>query len=460
MKKIIVMSSQDGVSHLAQIFNTTHKTLFFENYDREVFRSFDGTVDCFFLDLLNLQTHVIGFTTELEALFENTIRPTLILLTQKKHLNVAVDYLKYGFDGFLTYPINQEETRNLIETIQQKHQKDSEITYLRNRLLESDSKDVLITHSVEMNKVFKNIESVGPTRSTVLLSGETGVGKTLLAKQIHQLSKRAAGPFIALHCGAIADSLIESELFGHEKGSFTGAIKRKLGRFELATGGTIFLDEIGTISKQVQIKLLQVLQDGVYQRVGGETSLTTNVRIIAATNENLSGKVERGEFRRDLFYRLNVFPITIPPLRSRLEDLPHLVTIFLEKLNSTHLKSIEGIDSEAMDALINYDWPGNIRELENIIERAYILESSSLLTKESLPLELTSTLGRITIPDQLTSLETARRKVIEEFEKEYIATHLRNKKGSILNAASSLDISTRQLHNLMKKYHLNKKTFK
>jgi len=265
---------------------------------------------------------------------------------------------------------------------------ESELDYLRDRFWQEDSLEIVRTRSPLMKRLFDKVRSVAPTKSTVLLNGETGTGKGVLARLIHQHSNRKDGPFISVHCGAIPDTLLESELFGHERGAFTGAVRRKLGKFEIAQGGTIFLDEIGTITPSAQIKLLEILQDGTFHRVGGEERIEANMRVIAATNADLRKMCEAGQFRKDLYYRLNVFPLEIPPLKERMEDIGYIVEVILKKLNKFDLKEIHDIHPHVIDAFGNYPWPGNIRELENLMERAYILEESPILMPDSFPDEL------------------------------------------------------------------------
>jgi len=313
-----------------------------------------------------------------------------------------------------------------------------------------------------MKTVFEKIRSVSPTKSNVLLVGETGTGKSLLAKLIHQHSNRRNAQFISVHCGAIPDTLVESELFGHEKGAFTGAIKRKLGRFEIARGGTIFLDEIGTITPSAQVKLLQVLQDGTFQRVGGEETLETDVRVIAATNADLKKMCDEGKFRKDLYYRLDVFPIEIPALTKRIEDIPLFVEIFLKKLNKFSAKNIHGIDPRVLDAFYQYSWPGNIRELENLVERAYILETSTALTPGSFPSELIGPESKplFVLPSEALTLAQARQIGIEQVEQNYLKEVLARNKGKVGESARASGISSRQLNKLMNKYGIKKEEFK
>jgi transcriptional regulator with GAF, ATPase, and Fis domain len=338
----------------------------------------------------------------------------------------------------------------------------SELDYLRDRFWQLDSLEIVQTRSPLMEKVFDKIYSVAPTKSNVLLLGETGTGKSILARLIHRQSNRKDGPFISVHCGAIPDTLIESELFGHEKGAFTGAIRRKLGKFEIAHGGTILLDEIGTVTLSAQIKLLQVLQDGTLQRVGGEATVQTDVRVIAASNTDLKEMCDEGRFRRDLYYRLNVFPIEIPPLRERKDDIAPLVDVFLKKFNKSSPKEIHGVQEEVIHAFLHYPWFGNVRELENLMERAYILERTSMLTAESFPSEISryqSALGKLEVESSGT-LSEVRRKGIEEIERRYLKDVLARNHGKINDSANTAGITPRQLHKLLLKYSIRKEDFK
>jgi transcriptional regulator with GAF, ATPase, and Fis domain len=351
---------------------------------------------------------------------------------------------------------------SIAENVQASAIMQSELDYFRERFWKSDVLDFVQTRSEAMTTVFNKIRSVAPTRSPVLLAGETGTGKGLLAKIIHQHSNRAESQFISVHCGAIPDTLLESELYGHEKGAFTGASRRKLGRFEISNNGTIFLDEIGTITPSAQIKLLQVLQDGTYSRVGGEEVLRTNARVISATNTDLKQMTETGQFRKDLFYRLNVFPIELPPLRDRKEDILVLTDYFLKKLSVDFQKEIHAVSAEVRSAFLRYGWPGNIRELENLLERAYILESGPQLTKGSFPKELfeETTPAPNSPPDYLLPLPESRRQVIKNFEAAYLKALMSRNMGKMANSAREAGITTRQLHKLLTKYGLKKESFK
>jgi DNA-binding NtrC family response regulator len=386
----------------------------------------------------------------------------IIVMARQDKIRKAVDAVKAGADDYLTYPLDAEELKLVSENLNKTRIMQSEIDYLRDHFWQVETFELVRTNSESMKKVFQQIRTVSPTRSTVLLVGETGTGKSVLAQLIHKHSNRKDAQFISVHCGAIPDTLVESEMFGHEKGAFTGAVRRKLGKFEFATGGTIFLDEIGTITPATQIKLLQVLQDGTYQRVGGDETLNTDVRVIAASNADLKSMCDEGTFRKDLYYRLNVFPVEIPPLRERLDDIPLFVETFLTNLNQFSLKEIKGIHPLVIEAFRKYAWPGNIRELENLVERAYILEASSVLTPESFPSELFDTeVTSVVIPTgRHLTLAEARQQGVEGIERKYLKDVLARNRGKINDSARDAGISCRQLNKLMNRYGIRKEEYK
>ncbi|MBN2031864.1 MAG: sigma-54-dependent Fis family transcriptional regulator [Deltaproteobacteria bacterium] len=386
----------------------------------------------------------------------------IVVMSPQGMIREAVIALKAGASNYLTYPLNPEEVKYVTETIDESIIMQSELNYLRDKFWQADSLEIVQTKSRAMTAVFEKIRSVAPTKSTVLLAGETGTGKGVMASLIHKHSNRRDSQFISVHCGAIPDTLLESELFGHEKGAFTGAVRRKLGKFEIARGGTIFLDEIGTITASAQIKLLQILQDGSFNRVGGEETIEANVRVIAATNMNLKEMCDAGLFRKDLYYRLNVFPIEISPLRDRKDDIPHFVEVFLRRMNKFNSKEIYHVHPSVLESFQRYSWPGNIRELENLIERAYILETTSVLRPESFPSELFETPGLASneASDTSLSLAEARRLGLEGIERNYIKGQLLKNRGKIKDTAKASGITTRQLHKLMKKHNIRKEDFK
>lgn len=321
---------------------------------------------------------------------------------------------------------------------------------LRNRILPEKIKAT----SGKMNEVFALIESVAPTDATVLIRGESGVGKELVADAIHFYSARKGKPFIKVNCAALPESLIESELFGHERGAFTGATNTRIGRFEAANGGTIFLDEFGDIPASTQVKLLRVLQQKEIERLGSSKPIRVNVRIICATNRNLEELMEKGVFREDLYYRINVFPIYIPALRERINDIPLLTDFFIEKFNDRHGKNIRRITASAIDTLMVYHWPGNIRELENCIERACILSQDDVIRTHNLPASLQTAISTET--QQSGTLDI----ILGKIEKQIIIDALTSTHGNIVKASIQLGITERMLGIRVKKYNLDPRRYK
>ena len=465
MKTILIISEdKETVATIGSCFSTDSRVVSAGGTDQALEILLDKRYDFVFVDLTILRASIQSddYANAFEPFRRLYTTIHIIVLAPKILVGEAIKAKLAGADDFMTTPINPAEVKHITESIQESLILESELDYLRDQTWEKDSLEVIQTKSPKMKELFDKIRSVSPTKSAVLLVGETGTGKSLLAKLIHRHSNRRNDQFISVHCGAIPDTLLESELFGHEKGAFTGAIRRKLGKFEIAHGGTIFLDEIGTLTPAAQIKLLQVLQDGTIQRVGGEETITVDVRVISATNADLGKMCEEGLFRKDLYYRLNVFPIEIPPLREREEDISQLAKGFLKRMNRMNTKEVHSIHPRVINALINYSWPGNIRELENLIERAYILETSNELGPESFPIELIGT-DPVSpgIPrEPYLSLAQVRKKGIEDIERTYLKELLANNNGRIRTSAEMAGITTRQLHKLMVKYGLKKETFK
>ena len=303
--------------------------------------------------------------------------PAVIVMTAFGAVESAIEAMRAGAEEYLTKPLNFDELLVVVDKVFANQALRRETVQLRKRVRDRVAPGNMVGSSPPMQRVFEIVEQVAPSRATVLITGESGTGKELVANAIHQRSPRAAGPFIKLHCAALAESLLESELFGHEKGSFTGAMTRKDGRFSLADGGTLFLDEIGEISTSLQVKLLRFLQEHEFERVGGTQTIHVDVRVIAATNRDLKEEVARGRFREDLFYRLNVVNIETPPLRDRKSDIPAIAKFFVDRYAKDNGKTVENISSLALELLVAYDWPGNVRELENAIERAIVLASGT-----------------------------------------------------------------------------------
>jgi len=372
----------------------------------------------------------------------------VIMITAHGTIQTAIEAMKMGAADYITKPFDLDELMIVVKKNLQITKLLTEVSFLRSELTKEH--EIMVGESKPFREVRQLIERVAPTEATVLITGESGTGKEVAAVAIHQLSNRREGPFVVVNCAALPEQLLESELFGYERGAFTGAATRKPGRFELADKGTIFLDEIGEMSPAMQAKLLRVLQNQTFERVGGTKTLRVDTRIIAATNRDLSKLVKSGGFREDLYYRLNVIQIHLPPLRERKEDIPLLVEHFINKFRSLYPTGGE-ITDEALELLCRYDWPGNIRELQNVIERALILSQGDPITPAHLPKELLqSGSGRaklkIEIPDEGISLE--------EVEKELIREALKKAGGNQTKAAALLGITRATLLYRMQKYNL------
>jgi DNA-binding NtrC family response regulator len=345
-----------------------------------------AAVDLVLLDIRLPEMDGIEVLERIKALDEGI---EVILVTAVKTVRTAVAAMKLGAFDYVTKPFDEEELLALVRRALQKRSLEREVTFLRGELARQHDREDIVGEHPEMQKLSRLITQVARTTTTVLITGESGTGKELIARAIHHRGPRRDKPFVPVNPAAIPESLVESELFGHEKGAFTGAHQRKLGRFELAQGGTLFLDEIGLLRPEVQAKLLRVLQEREIERVGGTHAIKIDVRIVAATNLDLKRAVATGAFREDLFYRLNVVPITVPPLRERIEDLPLLVDHFIRRYNHECNKRIEALTPDALAALASYSWPGNVRELQNIVERTVVLVDGPLITAADLPLDLT-----------------------------------------------------------------------
>lgn len=462
MKVLIATDKQDALSKTDQVFSETIEVVLAAN-PPTAFKKFDEeSFDLVFWEFKFLGSSVDAAAEQYKNIKSKRPGVQLVVLADNDNIRDVIELIKLGAVDYLTHPVDMAEWKLLTERNIVQERRQAELDSLRDLFWRSDDYDLVSTKNPKMKRIYDMIKEVAPTNSIVLLNGETGVGKGVMAKLIHRHSERKDRQFIHVHCGAISESLIESELFGHEKGAFTSAIKRKLGKFELANQGTIFLDEISTLSAAAQVKLLQVLQDSIFQRVGGESDIKVNVRVIAATNENLKDLVEQNKFRKDLYYRLNVFPVDVPALRDRAEDIESLILTLLEKLSSEHSKKISGIEESSLLALKSYNWPGNIRELENLVERAFILERSHQLSSGSFPMEIFEAVDKQSILaiDTELSLASARARNSEVFEKQYLVELLSETEGKINLTAQRAGISERQLNNLMKKHQIFKEDFK
>jgi two-component system NtrC family response regulator len=373
----------------------------------------------------------------------------VIVITAFSDTAEAVQVMKEGAFDYLSKPVNLDELELLVSKAREHNYLISENRMLRDQLTEKYRFDAMISKSHEMEAVLNTAGRVAQSKATVLVRGESGTGKELIAKAIHYASDRKDRPLITVNCAALSESLLESELFGHEKGSFTGAIAQRIGRFEQADGGSLFIDEIGDIAPQTQVKLLRALQFGEFERVGGAQTIKSDVRVITATNRNLEEMIRQGAFREDLYYRINVVMIKLPPLRDRKTDIPLLIQHFIDKFAKENGKSLNGISKEAQDRLMRYHFPGNVRELENILERAVVMARGNLITTGDLPPELErSTDADIYNPYNFINPYLAK---IEAFEQAMIEQALQIKNGNQSQAAKALGISERHLRSRMQK---------
>jgi DNA-binding NtrC family response regulator len=368
----------------------------------------------------------------------------VIIITGYGTIQSAVECIKAGAFHFLSKPFVPDDLRNLVSRALEKRRLDLENLYLRQELKAKDERRVLVYESESMARIMDMIARVAPTDSTVLITGESGTGKGLVAQKIHQSSQRARRPFITVDCGTLVETLFESELFGHVKGSFTGADANKVGKFELAQNGTLFFDEISNISLEVQAKLLRAVEERKISKVGSHRVITVDVRIVAATNKDLARAIKDRTFREDLFYRLNVVLLQMPPLRERKSDIPLLVQHFLEKYNTRLRKDIRGISPEALDLLVRHDWPGNVRELENTVERLVVLSNGPYLEPADLAFA-----GTI-----LTSRTDAAAVSLKDLERNHILHTLQRCDGHKSEAARTLGIDRKTLREKLKRYNI------
>jgi DNA-binding NtrC family response regulator len=378
---------------------------------------------------------------------------TTLLLTAQGTIETAVQAMKEGAYDYLAKPVDIQRLKILLDKIVERLETLREVKTLRRQLREHGNFGSMIGNSPEMRKIYGIIEQAAPTGASVLITGESGTGKELVAQTIHQLSPRASFPFVGINCAAIPETLLESEIFGHEKGAFTGASERRQGCFELADRGTLFLDEIGEMMPATQVKLLRVLQERSFRRLGGRNEQSVDVRVLAATNIDPTEAVARGRLREDLFYRLNVFALHLPPLRDRLEDLPLLVQSFITEFNTRNHKSIAGVDQQVMRLLEQHSWPGNVRELRNVIERATILSAGPFIETKHLPPSLTHE----TQARQQPQLALAPGTTVEEAERQLILMTLEHTRDNKTRAAEILGISLKTLHNKLNRLRLRPK---
>jgi two-component system response regulator HydG len=408
--------------------------------------------DLILMDIRMIKVSGLQALTEIKAF--NPAIP-VIMMTAYSSVETAVEALKNGAYDYLTKPLDFDELRIAMKRAMNHKQLREENRLLKESLGDHFDTRNIIGRSPAMVKLLETVAQVAPSEATVLIAGESGTGKEMIAGAIHFNSPRKTGPFVKINCAAITETLLESELFGHERGAFTGAHRKKEGRFRQAHGGSLFLDEISEMSLGMQVKLLRVLQEKEITRVGGEEVIKVDVRLIAATNKDLLQEMDKGRFREDLYYRLNVVTLTMPPLRERGEDIPLLAQHFLETFVNKNNKEIKGFTPQSMDRLLRYDWPGNVRELMNTVESAVVLSSSEYLDKEDLPLiQKVLPLGRgLPLEKEITDVDTIPSDLpLDEVEKTTILKTLESTGGNKSEAARRLGITRRTLHKKLKKY--------
>ncbi|HWV39501.1 MAG TPA: sigma-54 dependent transcriptional regulator [Vulgatibacter sp.] len=381
----------------------------------------------------------------LRALREELPHVPVILLTGRGTIDAAVEAIREGAYDFLEKPLDGHRLRLTLDRALEKRETLQQVASLRSCLERAEERG-FIGQSAVMREVFSLVEKVAPSKASVVITGESGTGKEMVARAVHRLSPRADKPFVAINCSAIPASLMESEIFGHERGAFTGADQRRLGCFELADGGTIFLDEVGELPVELQAKFLRVLEEERLRRLGGKAEIAVDVRVICATNRDLKKQIRAGRFREDLYFRLNVFNLHLPPLKERVEDIPLLAQHFVEKFAAEAGKKVQGFSADALEALRNYGWPGNVRELRNSIERAVILCDGDLVRREDLPADL------VGIEAEGIMLKLTLGMPLREVEKEYILRSLRRNGGNKARTAELLGISEKTLYNKLNRY--------
>jgi DNA-binding NtrC family response regulator len=394
-----------------------------------------------------------GLSVLSELKRENSM-PPVIVITAYGSEKIAVEAMKRGAYDYVSKPYDIEELRLVVSRALERLELTQENLQLRKELERRSGFGPILGQTVAMRKVYDMVEKVSLSDITVLIHGESGTGKELVAREIHRRSARHNKPFITMNCAALPENLIESELFGHERGAFTGAVRQRKGKFELAGEGTIFLDEIGDMSLNTQSKILRILQEKKFERLGGDQTLEVDVRILSATHKDLMMEIQNGNFRNDLYYRLKVIDIEIPPLRDRKEDIPILAEHYLAEFSRKHNKKMEGVDPDGLKLLLRYHWPGNVRQLVNMLERAVVLATGPVLRKEDLPneLELPSGFSDSYLDDLMhLPFKQAKDKIVTRFMKEYLTKRLNDNEGNISHTAAELGIKRQSLQAMMKR---------
>ncbi len=405
------------------------------------------------LIFLDINMPKINGIQALEEIKQMESPPMIVIVTAYGSERVAVEAMKKGAYDYIAKPYEIDELRLIAQHAFEKLALEEENARLRSEIDRLDSRGEIVGESREMNQVFNKIEKVGPSDVTVLIQGESGSGKELVAKEIHKKSSRKNNAMIIMNCAALPETLIESELFGHEKGAFTGATERRLGKFELADNGTIFLDEIGDMSPNTQAKVLRILQEQSFERLGGTETLRVDVRLISATHKDLFKGIKEGNFREDLYYRLKVVEILLPPLRNRREDIIILAERFIRYFSEKHRKNVKAISNDAVKVFTRYSWPGNVRELQNVIESAVVMANAETLEISDFPEEIRNSESNSSL-DYNLPFRDAKKIVVEAFERDFVSRKLAENKGNISKAAEALGMHRQSLQHKLKELNM------
>ncbi len=449
-KRILIVDDEESFRHMLSVIliKEGYEVETSSNGEEGLQRAAASTFDQILCDIRMPRMDGLAFLREIK---KTGTEATIIVMSAYGTVDIAIEAMKLGAYDYISKPFKPDEIILILRKAEEREQLRRENQLLRKEVAREYSFENIVSKNEKMQKIFDVIKKVSQYKSTVLITGESGTGKELVARALHYNSDRSQNAFIAVNCGAIPENLLESELFGHAKGAFTDAIRTKKGLFEEADGGTLFLDEIGELPGQLQVKLLRVLQDGEIRRIGESKPIQIDVRIVAATVRDLQKEVNEGRFREDLFYRLNVLPLHIPPLRERKEDIPLLIQHFIEKYNNAMNKNITGIEYKAMETLMSYKWYGNVRELENTIERAIVLSEKNKIGPENLPIEIQTFKDECqleTLPEEEYSIK----KTSKALEINLIKKALKKTKGNHTHAARLLEISHRALLYKIKEY--------
>jgi DNA-binding NtrC family response regulator len=452
MPRVLVVDDEPGVQESLRMLLKQECDVTVAGTAREALAAIDeGPPDLVILDLVMPGRSGLELLSDLA---ERQLSAPVIVLTATKTVATAVEAMKRGAADYVTKPFEVDALRIKVRRVLEQGEKDRELERLRDEVSRRSRLGALIGRTAPMQELFRAIERVATSRASVLIRGESGTGKELVAKAIHENGPRASGPFVAVNCAAIPETLMESELFGHERGAFTDAREQRIGKFEAASGGTLFLDEVGDIPAGVQVKLLRVLQERVFERLGGNRSIEVDVRIVAATNRDLEAAVAAGDFRADLYYRINVVPLHVPPLRSRREDIPLLVENVLERVAGDTGRDPHTLSEDTWEVLQHHAWPGNVRELENAIERAATLADGQVLEPEDLPQAVVESARFALLQAEVRTGRVGFDEAVARFEAELLREALERADWNQTRAAAQLGITRRQLKLKMDRYGL------